>query len=564
MKVSNVLRNPRINTKETIWPESIQYQKYDATVQGSQSWEVDIKPVYSGAKLLQDVWVEYIVTVDINPNDADILGGNDFREDSANSLINLVGHLNPGAGPPTEPVTLSLPTTRKTVAWNSGFPFAKATDLLEANINGSLITVSPSSYLSELDRIYVSEEQSGVEFGMAGGEFDSGNMSHMIRDDVTVGDYNHITIQEAGIGGALNQLKYLPRSIWGPSMITAAGAANDTFFTAGYGIDNPRWYNTGLDKRNSRFLRMVRKQLDQNNARAAANARSIAGNIFTHTMWERLPVPLFKMYETKDSNRTISNVRSLYIKALFNRNIRKIIMVGQSLVFWNPVITDLKIKVHTQWAISSLPIQPISSIGFTYPKVYSEDSQLTINELIGDNQNFSPIHTKTYGPFNLIGIPDTLLFYIKRDPKHKQWKDNDAMNLEIVAIQIQFQDGRGVNFEMNTVQLYSKWKRYLSKFHDGTSDYERYRKYHCVALLEPQDFGIQGQTGFRRDVQISVTLQTRDWNNVETIGGFVGYNMSREANGIDGVIGYTFYCVQLYEKYQLDLYSDNTSTLQLL
>lgn len=564
-----VLEHEPVDQEYPQVPLSTLYQKYTADRADKTGFSFNIRSPGKNALLSNDVWVKYTMSIDFNA------GGGD-----ANAIRDLLSN----EGDVQNWRNKGLPKQSYSVGFKSGYIMQRGMQNLSGTINGTVINVRPMDYVAQMNRLFVADQDSQCEFGSSGGRFDSGNMSPYI----TIDDVSN-SIVDAGIPDSINQRiagnTFAANTTWSSGIGFCPGVKNGAINVIGTNSRVPlseEFLNKGFTDRKHKLFKKIREAGAAANAGLLTQKAQAAGSTLLITLWERLPYPLFRQYESEGPSRIIPNIRTMIFDCGFTSNIDACLFQGKKAKDMKLGIVDdatFAVEIHCVWytpPLGSVP-QPMSNVGMRMIRTYSSPlSQVTPITITDTSANFGA--TESFSNIDLQGVPSLLLIYVKRYPGTESYLNNSDMNLEIRTLKITAENDSGKLLNAQTIQLYERWKRIVKKQCGGRADYDQYRKYHCVAALEPRDLGFRFGEGIQNPLQITVDLELTDWGNDPTVCSMNGVNDATWSHKYPWSWGnnvipaaalaapsadvYRLYVVQVYNHYSLALSDDGQSALK--
>lgn len=557
-------------------PLEVYYQTITSDQYSSSGFQFNIKQPGTNALLDCDIWVKYTFNV---------ISTNDFIPDMFETTGAVV------AAVPPRLQSSDVPFSSNRMALRGGNCVARCIQNLSVQINNTTLNVQPYKYMDVLNRIYVSNDQSEHEFSASGGRFDEGN--HGI---LTAHTYGVTTDTNYANGGVANEARALFQVGVPPGV---ADANNTRWYTTVYKGFNTivqpvnsvynrdifmhvhdqypvfyEWYNPGFSKRFDQFSLNCRTNYSNAVPNAAAG-RYFVGNgygirpagesYYVITIYERLPIPIFKMYSTDGTYGVIPNIKQMQIQGNFVTNffenfMRCSLNANGCYVDWN-LTNDNSGELYLRWFTPPVNMQIPRELDIPYPKINTWSTSQTIpnmNADLGANQ-FLAVTLSSYN-ITLEAIPDLLLIYVKFAPFNYSHDTPDDCLMELVNLTINIDNASGKLNQIQSLDLYQKWKKIIKHQDSKIIGYNEWRKYCCVACLQPEDYGCRYGPGYSNQTTLGITATIRDWH-VNPSVKMVGY----ETMGGDAGLGTTgeLFVTSIYNKNRLTIRADGTASQSL-
>lgn len=514
-------------------PFDVLYQTLTSNSFNKSGFQLNINKPYPSALLSRDIWVEYSFVI-----------SEQFALDIQNMYENAL-------------LNVSAPLSEYKFATRSGNIFAKANQHMSVRINGLEMTYQPCHYMDVLSRLHVSNSQSKHEFSGSGGCFDSGN--HGYRTEHQRREHLYAPTRLVPNGWHIVNDNYDANGNTHYDIYVIDGFHPDGQATTSPGTDlvcNLRqthpvaydFYNPGFNERFNRTS--VKLRTDWNPFGSPVTAQglqfstpSAPNNQYIVTLFERLPIPLFKMFSTDGIEGVIPNIRELIIQGQFI-NISLIENMFQcsaagfaGIKFDWSVVTVNACKCHLKWFVPKVEIP--MSVSINCPRIETVIKQFTqaTNNLTASGAGRFYVDTNLHErDISLIAIPDVLLIYANYQPSMYTIDQPNEYNLELLNLQFNMNVSTAKAFGIGTVELYELWKRNLKHKDSDIIGYDEWRKYCFVAVLKPEDYGIKDYREYNLPVQFSVTCTARNWwinpsimaANAEALGGDGGQGKSMQ------------------------------------
>lgn len=518
-------------------PLDVFYQTITSDEYSANGFQFNVKQPGTRALLDTDIWIRYNVYI---------------RETGDYAIREIFN--GPAAGD-------KIPVSDNRIAFRGGNVVARCLQNLNVQINNQTLNVQPYRFIDVLNRLYVSNEQAVHEFGASGGEFDSGNhgnrTEHIIWEE-KVANGNAVANLFGIVNGVAVALNTKNNVFWhdswhtqGPEDYLAHGAAVDLFcnMRAKFPVKY-EFYNPGFSERVNKFVKKLREPA-ANTAVAAANVAN-AGNMYNgqvaagnqhywgFEIWERLAIPCFKMYSNDSVYGVIPNVVQMQIQGNFLTNMNKNFLrttdntLAVSL-YWDEIPTS-DCQLYLRWYTPPMTMVIPRELSIPYPKIVTWSQAITLTAMNADlTQRFRTGDTSNYN-ITLEAIPDLLLIYIKYSPSAYTYDTPDDYLCELTSLQLNIDASSGKMNQLNSHDLYIKWKKLLKHTDTKILDYDEWRQYCCVAALQPEDYGVRYGPGFSNQTVLGVTINFRNWHNnpaimdaiAEPLGGALGAGTSGE------------------------------------
>lgn len=467
------------------------------------------------------------------------------------------------------------PQTNQKFCFRGGNVIARSIRELSMRLNGLTTFYYPAYYMDVWNRIHVSNKMSEHEFSASGGKFDDGNHGHR-TDNVEYADGNAaifdnqvpdlFVIANADVAHG-NNTALVVHLYDGhiPLHLTERAFDFSTHLRPAYPLKY-EYYNLGFSNRYSKFSYMVRNGADSTDE----DMEAVVGNQFSLsatpedpnlselkvTLFERLPIPIFKMYMLDGIEGVIPHINSLVINASFVNPVLSSMLKSNFYPFNSAKISfenisPADLKIHMKWY----------SPTFTIPKQIKLNSprfSTWYTPITGISTN--TFLTKPYKDFDLSingitipSIPDVMFIYIKYDPMRMTSDVPDDYNLEIVNSYFTLNAANSKILNLQSIQMYNLWKNHLKYNPENAIGYDEWRKFCFVLVLKPEDFGIKKMSEYNDVCIINFKGTARNWyhtpsvwhQDAEELGGAIG----AEANLV-------FVCHAVYYRNVMELTPD--------
>lgn len=543
-------------------PLDVFYQNITCEQYNVSGFQFNIKQPGNRALLDPDIWIKYSIVV---------------RETAVNSIRNLFE--NPGVN--------GTPLSDAKFAVRSGFALWRCMQNFSLQINNTTVTVQPYKWVDVVNRLYVSNEQSRHEFSMSGGEFDSGNHSNKTQN---VPFYHQVatdaraTNQPVGANQVtVNVALAYPNGFM--SNYPNPAAAPATNFTTLNHL-RPTWplmydnYNPGFGYRTDKLTRKLRDCCGNASQLGTTGLQWIprlAGsgvgqlvdgfqnmNYYKLDFYERLPLPLFKMYSNDSVYGVIPNVNQLQIQAnflaLFTQNFFRgydvfAAAVPAIQVEWTK-IQDSYCVLYLRWFTPPQTMVIPRELSIPYPKIVAWSKVISPTAFAAnDNNLYNNGYVEEYN-ITLESIPDLLLIYLKQRNLNYDLSYPDDYLLEIVTLYINIDSSSGKLNQITTIDLYNKWKKILKHGDSNIIEFDEWRKYCCVACLQPDDYGVRFGPGYSNQTVLGVKIDYNNWWNIPTLG-YGSQEIFPTGN-------FDLYVTAIYNRNRLVIRSDGSASQDML
>jgi hypothetical protein len=439
-----------------------------------------------------------------------------------------------------------FPETPIHQTFRQGNVLARATNSLQVTINNFTFEYKPAYYIDVWNRLHVSNTQSEHEFSGSGGKFDNGN--HSLRDGHTV------FLDDQPSDGTINTSLYdneipddyriedrfedrttpdryntrvrvhLYNGFLNNIVVSEDDKVQDLIcnMRPEYPLLYP-YYNEGLGNRFAKFSSIVRfadTTISTANAdpgvqfqgdEAGSTTRKV-----TVTMWERLPLPLFKMYSLDEVEGVIPNIQQLVLRGeLVQDLVNTIMRINQEI---NPKLkivinSNHYCKLHIKWFIPSFSIP--KEVKIEYPSFITK-----IIPFNGTNLNIREFYVEQPLVINDISfpaLPDLLLLYVKCNPFRELASTPDDFNMELLQPSFALNASNSKILNIQSIQAYHLWKQNLKYSLENVIGFDEWRKFCFVLVLKPEDFGIKLKKEYNEPCNINFRCTMRNWHNVPKV-----------------------------------------------
>lgn len=304
-----------------------------------------------------------------------------------------------------------------------------------------------------------------------------------------------------------------------------------------------KFYNPGLSDRQYWMFRWIRGEIrgTTSSGAAASMAPNLAptnqimykgitvdavNNLYRYAfeIYEPIPCPLFKMYHNDGVAGIIPHVRDMQIVATFSPNmINNIFRTNYTLsafetfaLDWTGITTS-DCEILIKWYTPPMNLSIPREISLPLRK---------IDLYLGGNLNVSQIVPAAVKPdstrisqynISIDAVPDLFLIYVRRRLDTILSHEPDDFYFEIENLVIQLENNGGKTTQIHTYQMYQNWLKYAKHRDPVEMDYDEWRKYCCVALLKPEDYGVIRGPGYDNYIVMGITADTYNLYNNPTV-----------------------------------------------
>lgn len=541
-------------------PINVHYQRYEADSASDSSITWNIDAPFAGALLDNEVLIQYDVT--ITPNAAFQIGG---MWDGANPAAGAgAGQVGAGAGNLAEALGSSLNENR--LAFCEGFSVAASMQSCNVTINGQTLTQSPRKWMGEFMRFYASPHEEKTVCSLSGGEFDSGDHSSNVKDD----GYAVMDLARHGVQ-ATDTNNYKVADGYATFADAATGGVTDAInLLTDFPTDGEVWYNPGFTKR---FYRLSKYARTQDEAAAAgppivahapdtvqlANSHRFADTLVV-TVYERLPMSPFLLWEAKDGRHSIPYVDKMEIDLRFVGAAQKLALSLQGVMNADPTVTfhqGTGPKLHLKWYIPpmGMVMQPQVSIPIQKIKEYSKTFASVIAHANGVHQ--STVKDESFNNIRLQQIPDLFMIYAKPVSSASVLRDPLEKHLEIQELRVTVNGDSGKVLQASSGRLFSLYVKNAPMAREREYEYDTWRKKYCTVVLTPADLGVLMPPGVNHGVTLDVELKAVSHYNLPSVRKRA---FSNQSNGIQ----FELHILSIYDKYEMTLTNRGNAQLKLL
>lgn len=459
---------------------------------------------------------------------------------------------------------VAMPGNPVRLAFRSGFVMARATQNLSVTINGCTRNHVPYKSIDVLNRLYYSQSQSKHLFSTSGGPFDSGCHNFVVEEDnysqflnptddgsyyvwastpltgdkFTIRNNNYFNIYNPTQLFDVNDGVSTNRTAIGEVGVNLYNSNAQSITTQKRFPNHEHWFNPGFTQRFYDFVATLRGGLQrglQNNQITNANpwdgvhednspvyqgSGLMAGTTDQHyykfKFYEPVPCPPFKMYENDGVVGIIPHVQDLNLVSAFASNMLPLIFqctndysteIGLN---WDQ-LTATNCKLHLRWyqAPMTVTIPREVSLPLRHYYHYSQSNySITVMPDSGSSWNSGWSHIAQYN-ISLDAVPDYLIIWFRKNISMIKTDDPVEFNFEINNLTLQLENTGGKLTGMQTIHLYKNWLRYIKHGDPVDTTFDEWRKYICVAVLTPDDYGIKRGPGYDNMVNLGIDMDVR-------------------------------------------------------
>lgn len=517
MKVSSHLQYVPFDARPKEIPGQVLYSTYNADSNDASGWSFNITSPAPNALLDNQVIIEYKIKIGAATLPANLL---------ADAPTNVVDNLQ--------------------IAFRGGYPICRSYLNLSATINGVNVNTQPNKWIDAMTRLCMDyEEQSSIATMSMGGELDVG----------------------AGYSLGVSGTGYAPVVTTRAVLNTGTTHISNGADTGAYGIWD--WLNTSFDKRRSRLFKFLVDRRAQNAATGAYGPLVDASDDVDVIVYERLPLSPFFFFENKDIHQNIPNIRTLDLacQLLSTAATRREAILQCRDVAPGVTVkicdgTNQTPKLHIRWNMTTAPIPAQISIPCPLVKTFQERVSSN-NTILNLPVETAAIPAEGYGTvdvnmrtINLEGIPDMFLIYCKKTIETS--RDSNDHFYSIHQLDITIGGASGKIASMTAVEMYQAYLRNLSIIGGQRLSWDDWWRYHCCAVLLPEDLGIQKGPGFNFPTQMTINAKIRSYHIVPSQPNLAAVAIDAADSTRD------FYCAIYYDKYFLTLSNTGAAKLELL
>lgn len=527
-------------------PINTHYQSYESTSSTETSVRFNVDTPFAGALLDNEVYIEY--KCQINSTDVAYLPGL-FEGYNAGAAT-----VNAEAGPVPAPQNLGR------LALRQGFAVHNALESINLKLNGQSITQRPQIWMPEFTRFFASQEELSSICSMSGGELDCGSFGPILKDDATA-SREQFTQATGVVTNLQTALGYTyPYEVGG-------GGANTVNTVAALPTGSDRWYNEGFTKRAYRLAYNSRLDTTASAADAApASNASRYGVSISFSVWERVPVSPFMLWEAKDGKRSIPYIDKMELQLRFSSN-PALTLQGLNDLAGGNTLSFLKAAespvLHLKWYIppAGFVMEPERSI---HVSLYEELPKTAFDVAIADADKSSGTLTTRYNNIRLQQIPDLMFVFLKPEESVNNSRiiDPSEKHLEIESIKVTVNGDSGKLENASSGELFAMYCRNSPMAKHRKYEYDEWRRKYCTVALKPRDLGVKFGPGINHGVTLDVEVKAKSWWNLPAVGRALSLNFE----GVPGVAStsYEMHIVCCYERYELTMTNRGNASLKLL
>jgi hypothetical protein len=496
-----IINSPKLQYQEFIKslnnePLQCLYQKLTNDTYTSSGYSFTVKSPGQGLLLDPDIWIHYRLTLTEAGNNTLT---RDYMTVGGNAFVNQYAGQN------------------NRIAFRGGNIMQKATQNMNVIINGHSLTCEPWKFIDILNRLYISDDQSKHEFSSSGGKFDNGNHSHRCLNDVP----------SASLSGAINN-QTLGLNIYqgyhsAAEVIATGAAVNSQAIAPAPPVEY--FFNEGFSDRCFKFADLIRRSQAPNAAVGVQYGANAATNTYTVDLYERVPIPPFKMYSNDSVYGMIPHIKDMTIKGQFSSNLSPLI-IRASIA---DISTDVGVSVPAN--ASNSDACEILLKWYTPPQNFIMPREISIPlrkinvypvsqtiPALGAADNPGVIQSIQQYNISLDSIPDLLIIYLRyRMDSYTNLLPDDYM-FEMQNLNLNIEGSSGKLNQVQTIDLYNKWKKLLKHGDSKLPSYDQWRRYMCVAALQPDDYGVMKGPGYDNPVTLGVSFNANNWWNIPAMG----------------------------------------------
>jgi hypothetical protein len=519
-------------------PLEVYYQEITSDQYSSSGFQFNVKQPGINALLDSDVWVKYVLY--LKTENFQLQDMFNYHEGTVSS------------GSYIYPNNTSIPDNNYRFALRGGNIVARSLQNLSIQINNSTLVVQPYRFLPVLDRIYVSNTQSEHEFTGSGGRFDEGNhggrtahsqwQTCSVDAAGQVGD-NTKPMQDANANSVTTKPIhiFIKDSFYPDTIVATSADASSVNVRRPYPLMY-EFYNPGFSRRFEQFCHKCRGRYtvgQMGSIAPAKNAPNIDGtngtnllyfdgtypsaastaSYYTIELWERLPIPCFKMYSTDGVFGVIPNIVQMQIQGNFLTNMLNNCFRANKdsanvSLDWSFVAAS-EGKLYLRWYTPPVNFSVPREISIPYPKIATWSTSLTLSSWTATGQQALEYTINPFSQYNITleSIPDLLLIYVRYSPFRYGLTTPDDYNLELTNLVINIDNASGKLNQIHSMDLYQKWKKIIKHADAHIIGYEEWKRYCCVACLQPEDYGVRFGPGYSNQTTLGITGNALNWHN---------------------------------------------------
>lgn len=536
-------------------PLQVLYINQKSASYSSSGFNFDIRAPSMNALLDPDIWIHYQIRYSDYSIKYDIAG-------------NYVG--SPGT---LSSVMSDTIPERESNLWGlrQGNVIQHAIQNLTVTINGHTLNNQPWKFIDVMDKIYVSDIQSKHEFSASGGKFDNGTVNSITRDYVQTS----LTTQALTINNGDEVTVEIT-----PGLAYSLDSTIGNIYVYGKLPTDTHYYNEGFTDRVHKMLNIIRNKAKPNcditerfnGDGAISGTNNLNGYLLD--IYERVPISPFKMYTKDEVVGVIPNIRQIQMTGSFCTNMLNCMTQASfdndssdnpdtryMKLDWTGINTS-HCEMFLTWYTPPDNISIPREITIPYKRIHCWDREITFTSSIPSVDNSYADQSVSEYNITMDAVPDLLIIFIRRRKYDCTTIEPTDMHCELRDLYINLEGASGKLNSINTIQLYQKWRKYLKHSDSEVIEYDRWRKYHCVALLKPEDYGVIAGPGYDNPITFGVVCTARNW---QTWPG-----LAREAGLEDNdaycnnSINYELIVMQVFEKWALTLNNSGSAKCEML
>lgn len=376
-----------------------------------------------------------------------------------------------------------------------------AASTITVRINGEEVVQRPGDFAAPCTRFYARPREIDSVCSMSGGSLDSGDHSHNTRD-----------MRHLYEGALLDPAAPVRTASWvigyeQPSQMVQHAAAG----AAAAWVDRPinlasefpvtdETLNPG---RADRFERLAAR-LRSNQPANALRGWNHVGAPLLLVVTERIPVSPFLMWEMRDSTRWIPNLRKLSIRFAFGARAKFRMFVGRDV---NDVLGTNTVdwwstppQLLCRWVVPKARPAPTVRIPWTFYRTsVSEPFEVAIAAADHTSESVDVVCK-----VRISNLPRR--FFVFAQPTGLDFLSVAAEHfLELQTLEVQA-DGFPGKVRAEPEQLFAMYLRNSPVSHERAFDYDKWRRFYCVAVLTPEDVALP--TAKQLDIDVRATVRS--------------------------------------------------------
>lgn len=548
MAVNHTLQIDEFAEQPEQLPVHIDYHEYTADQSSRAGCSFRVDSPGSGALMDSEAWIIYTVRL------TSAAGGLAF-ETMFRALNSSITQTNQQRG--------------VKIALRQGFTMQRAMQSISVNINGTTLVERPDRYTDQVLRFYTMPQEAETIMTGSGGYLDDGFGYALTEAD-------NPSFKSAGAVAQVLSIQPFPGFASNAANTVASNSVPDSSY----------FINKGFSKRHQKFMRFLREAGTPNVITDGSGVANVAyPAALTLTLRERLPISPFMNYEARDLKRSIPHVNQMTVNINWNanmhqdRSLNSMIFQGHDAIAGGTIFQFLEVNwfqtppvLHLKWIIPPMGyrLPPQISIPIIDYQHFSQEFA-TLN--LDNNASSRDTAQLTFNNIRLEQIPDYLFIYLVPEQSASAISHPSEFSLEIKSLDISTDGDAGKMLSATSIELYSMYVRNALGREMIRSDYEQWRKHHCVVVLRPEDMGLRYSPGIRNPVTLNIRCQAAiHWNRPQyslpddSLGAAAssrfhnGNNLWGAAAG--RLINWNILCE--YRKYRLTLTESGGSRRELL